>query len=124
MDPRQLIRLIAAGRIGFGVALLAAPERTTTLWFGRDAGRAGTQVAVRAVGARDLALGLGALTADQASLRSWTLGAILADTGDLVATVKGGASLPIVGRALVSLLALSAAAGGAAALAGLARGGS
>jgi hypothetical protein len=46
----------ALGRIAFGAGLLAAPERVAAGWLPGDAGRPGTQVAVRGLGARDIAL--------------------------------------------------------------------
>ena len=69
VSGQSLARGIAAGRLGFGVALLAAPERLTGPWLGRrDARRAGTVVAVRGLGARDLALGAGTLAASPEAL--------------------------------------------------------
>jgi len=112
-------RLVAAGRIGFGVALILVPERVTAPWLGRDAGRAGTRVVSRGLGARDLALGAGALAVAEAQLRPWVAAAIVADAADLVSTVVAGDSLPLSGRVLVSAVASGGAVLGAIALAGL-----
>ena len=115
-----LARAIAAGRLGFGVALLAAPERGAGPWLGRrDARRAATVVAVRGLGARDLALGAGALAASPEALPGWVAAAVLGDLTDLVATLTAGDGVPASGRVLVGGLAASAVAFGAVALAGL-----
>jgi len=119
MNAALTARLVAAGRIGFGLALIASPERLTAPWLGEDAGRAGTRVVTRGLGARDLALGAGALAATESELRPWVAAAILADTADLVATVAAGKSLPLAGRLLVAAVASGGAALGVVAFAGL-----
>jgi hypothetical protein len=119
MNAARIARLVAAGRVGFGVALMLSPERLTTAWLGNDAARIGTRVVTRGLGARDLALGTGALTASLADLQRWVAAGIIADAADLVATVAAGNSLPVTGRVLVGTVASAGAALGAVALAGL-----
>lgn len=119
MNAALTARLVAAGRIGFGVALILTPERVTTPWLGLDAGRAGTRVVSRGLGARDLALGAGALTVPKSQLRLWVAAGIVADTADLVATVTAGDSLPLAGRVLVGAVASGGAVLGVMALVGL-----
>ena len=46
----------ALGRIAFGVGLVAAPQRVAKGWLAQDARRPSTQVAIRGLGARDIAL--------------------------------------------------------------------
>jgi hypothetical protein len=121
MSPRLLARSTAAARVLFGVGLLARPELITAPWIGRDATRAGPKVLARALGIRDLALGAGALACDDAALSLWLAAAVLADGGDLAATVAAGASLPLTGRVLVSATALGGVALGTKALADLRR---
>jgi hypothetical protein len=121
VEARLIARGLACGRLGFGAGLLVAPARFTHLWLGRDSTRAGTQVASRGLGARDVVLGVGALAAEESQLRPWVTGALIADTADLLATVTAGRSVPVAGRLVVGALALSAAALGAVALAGLSR---
>lgn len=123
LNARTLARAIAVGRLGFGVALLAAPEPSTRAWLGRgDAGRPGTAVAVRGLGARDLALGAGTLAAGPEALPLWVAASMLGDVTDLAATLGAGDGLPRTGRVAVAALAASAAGLGAVALAGLRRG--
>ncbi len=115
MDARLLGRAIGAGRIGFGIALLVAPERVARPWLGGDARRTGTQVAARALGARDLVLGAGALAAGDGELRAWLAAAAVGDLADFLATVTAGDALPVSGRVMVGALAAGSAALGAAA---------
>ncbi len=119
MNPALTARLIAAGRVGFGVGLVLVPARLAGPWLGGDAGAAGTQVAVRGLGARDVALGAGALVVPESELRPWVAAAIVADLTDLVVTVAAGDALPRAGRVLVGAVASAGVAFGATALAGL-----
>jgi hypothetical protein len=121
MTAPLIARLVAVGRVGFGVALVVAPERVTSLWLGSDAGRPGAQVLTRGLGARDLALGVGALGAAESQLAPWVAAAIVADTADLIATVAAGKALPLAGRALVGAVAAGGAVLGTIALTGLRR---
>ena len=98
MNAAVTARLVAAGRIGFGVALIVAPGRVTSPWLGRDASRAGARVLSRGLGSRDLALGVGALVVSEDQLRLWMAAGIVADTADLAATLAAGDALPLAGR--------------------------
>ena len=74
MNAALAARLVAAGRIGFGVSLILAPGRVISPWLGQDAGRSSARVLGRGLGARDLALGLGALVASADHVRGWRRG--------------------------------------------------
>jgi hypothetical protein len=69
----------------------------------------------RAVGARDLALGVGAAVALRtgAPARTWLLAGVLADLGDLGSTIGERATMPRNG-----LIGVAALAGGSALLGG------
>jgi hypothetical protein len=122
ISASTLARAIALGRLGFGVALLAAPQRATGPWLGADdAGRPGTAVAVRGLGARDLALGAGTLACGKEDLRLWVAASLIGDLADLTATLGAGDGIPRSGRLAVAGLAAGAVALGALALAELAR---
>ena len=122
ISASTLARGIALGRLGFGVALLGAPHRSTGPWLGADASRPATAVAVRGLGARDLALGAGTLACRNEDLRLWVAASLVGDLADLTATLGAGDGIPRSGRLAVAGLAAGAAALGALALAGLARG--
>jgi hypothetical protein len=108
-------RAIAAGRIGTGVALLAAPGRTSRAWVG-DLG-AGGEALTRCLGIRDLVLGAIALhTIDHPQVGPrWVATCALADAVDGAASFAARRALPPVGAVGVPVLAASAAVVGAAA---------
>jgi hypothetical protein len=115
----QAVQVLAWARIALGVVAFAAPTLPSRPWVGTDAGRASTRTLARALGARDVALGLGTLLAQRhrSPVRGWLEASALADAGDVAATLAGWGSRPRLGRVVV----LAAAAGGAVACSALAR---
>jgi hypothetical protein len=111
---------VAAGRVVLGVAALAWPSVPARPWVGPAADELGAQVFGRALGARDLALGLGALTAvrkapaDPWSAGAWFAAGALSDALDVAVTVAAWPRLPRFTRWLVAASASGAAVGGAA----------
>ncbi len=108
MDDRALARQLALGRIGAGAGLLVAPGLVGGIWLGRDTARgAGVRVILRALGVRDLVLGLGLKTAldRDAPTRGWLEGGLAADGVDAAATLLAGDDLPASGRVLVGAVA-------------------
>jgi len=107
VDARTLIRLHALGRVALGAGLTVAPELAGGTWLGRAARRPATQVAIRALGARDLAIGLGtAYAAGQGyGARPWLWAGILADATDLAATLRARDDLSPLAVAGVGLMA-------------------
>lgn len=112
---------LAAARTTIGVAALASPTVIARPWVGAGAAKAAPgQVLGRALGGRDLALGLGALAALQRtqagapySAGIWVGVAALADSFDVLATVTAWDALPTVTRWLVAGSAAGSAAVGA-----------
>jgi hypothetical protein len=97
MTVRALAIGLAINRCAFGLAYLLAPERAGSGWIGRVASRPAAQIMVRGLGARDLALGIGALralAAEAPNARGWLAAHARADASDLVATVAARADLP------------------------------
>jgi uncharacterized protein (DUF1501 family) len=88
MDTRSLALGLAANRVLFGAAFLAVPGRAAKSWIGPAAASAGGAVMVRAAGARDLALGAGALAAlrGSADARPWLAAHLVSDAADAAAT--------------------------------------
>ncbi|HYI98659.1 MAG TPA: hypothetical protein VEX36_03115 [Thermoleophilaceae bacterium] len=89
IDVPTASRLFASGRLAYGSGLVASPGRFAGIWIGDDAKRPATQIAVRALGVRDAALGAGivATADDSRRLRPWLVAAAVSDLVDLVATV-------------------------------------
>jgi hypothetical protein len=96
--------------MAFGAALIVAPRLAGPTWIGADAEHGGAKLLARAVGARDLVLGLGiAVALDRgAPVRGWLEGAALADGVDLAATLLAGDSIPAGKRRAVALVAATA----------------
>jgi hypothetical protein len=87
----------AALRIAYALGLLGAPARVARPWLGADAGRPASEVALRGLGMRDLALATGVLSAaaSGAPARWWLAGCAAGDAADLVATLSAdGERLP------------------------------
>ena len=94
---RILAGVISLGRLVFGVAFIAKPTLMDQSWIGKQARLPGAQVLARAVGARDLALGLGGLQAvarDDGSTRPWLAAAAICDAVDFGATLAAGRGIP------------------------------
>lgn len=101
----MIARVLAAGlslnRIAFGLGYLLLPGRTGKGWIGRAARDPATQVFIRGHGARDVALGAGALAmiiGDRpAPAAGWMSAQALADGADVVATLVSRPRLPSSG---------------------------
>jgi len=119
----------AAGRVGLGLVALTCPSLVARPWVGPSGDSQAGRVLGRALGGRDLALGLGTLAALRTSAGrtsagpgidqptpswaalSWVGLSGLADGFDLLITAASWRTLPARERWLVAL-----ASGGAAAL--------
>src|SRR3712207_4646875 len=100
--------LISAARFLFGVAFIAEPKLMERAWIGKQARLPGAQLLARAVGARDLALGLGglqALTRNDGSARPWLASAAVCDAVDFGATWRAGRGIPRGARSGVLAIA-------------------
>jgi hypothetical protein len=113
MAPRDVARVLAAGRIAIGVSLLAAPRFSLGMWIGRSAASPAVGSVGRALGAREVLLGAMALhTLDRPQVAArWLRMLAACDAVDLAATAAVRRELPGYGRALIGLMA-SAGAGG------------
>jgi hypothetical protein len=117
---RRAALAVAAGRVGLGVTALAAPSVPARPWVGASADELGAQVFGRALGARDLALGLGALAAAREAssaprtAAAWYAAGALSDALDVAVTVTAWDRLPRFTRWLVAASAGGAAVAGAA----------
>jgi hypothetical protein len=107
MDASQLAKTNGIGRIALGAGLALAPGIAARTWVGDDASRTGAKVLAAALGARDVALGVGLLVAlnGDGPARGWLEGAALADAVDFAATLAAGAAIPRAGRIAVLALA-------------------
>jgi hypothetical protein len=90
MELSTEIRGAGLGRIGAGTLLLAKPDAAYS-WIGSEADGRGAQVLTRALGIRDLVLGVGITlgAGDTKSVRPWLLAGIASDAVDFAATLTG-----------------------------------
>ena len=120
--PRSTPLLLAAGRTAIGSVMLARPTLLTRS-LGVDATTARrTAWLTQMLGARELALGLGAVAAGRGgaeAARLWVLAQAVSDTGDALAlaVATGKGHVPrLRGLLVVATAAGAAAAGGVPAL--------
>jgi len=113
VSPRDLARVLAAGRVAIGVGLLVAPRLSLGMWIGRDAAGGAVGAAARALGIREVVLGTMAVhVVDEPGVGAGLLRTLAACDGvDLLATLAARRSLPPAGRRLVVAMAGVGAAG-------------
>ncbi|MEZ5141170.1 MAG: hypothetical protein R2726_01430 [Acidimicrobiales bacterium] len=117
MDERQVVRLLAAGRVAVGGALVVAPGVAGRSWIDDAARTPAAKVVLRALGIRDLVLGAGALIALERGepVREWVLLGAACDAVDAAATTLALRRLPLKRTLPVLAVALAAGALGLAA---------
>jgi hypothetical protein len=83
-------------RAGYGIVMLAAPGRIGGPWLGRPAPTAPSDVPLRGVGGREVALHLAGAAAilRDAPTRPWLLASLGGDLTDIAASVRQRAQLP------------------------------
>ena len=89
MDARAIARSLSDGRVAVGAACFAAPELTTRVWIGDDAGRTGARLLAPALGAREVVLGAAAHAALGCGVpaRPWIACGAACDAVDLTLTL-------------------------------------
>ncbi|MDQ3107377.1 MAG: hypothetical protein M3Q68_06180 [Actinomycetota bacterium] len=120
MNPRELAKYYAGGRIGIGVLFFLFPRRLAKgLWGDVSADSPAVKFLSRIVGVRDVILGAGAIAALQQEAdgakglaRPWMTYGAVADAGDAVATLLAYKHLPRRKRFGLLVMAASGAATG------------
>jgi hypothetical protein len=118
-EPRfDLLQVLALGRIGFGLALMAAPSATAIGYLGRESSRPSVRLLSRLFGARDVAVGTFLLLArdDKRALRQALAIGVACDAWDAVAVTSTPGGVPRWSKPLMLGVALSWATLGAVAL--------
>lgn len=123
LDTAKLAEQIAFGRIGLGIALMAAPTLAARGYMGRRASEPSVRFLNRLFGGRDVALGVWLLASrqDKAAFRTAVAVGVACDAWDAVATLTTKDALPRFGRAMTAMTATGAAIAGALALRGASR---
>jgi hypothetical protein len=111
-QARTYAQALAGSRFALGLAFFLLPSAGSALWTG-DTKSPAVRVLSRALGARDMAIGLGALLAlrHEGPVRGWLEAGSFADAGDALATVLSWKRLPRFRRWLVVIVAAGAALG-------------
>jgi hypothetical protein len=94
-DAKELARGLGLMRLAVGVFLFFFPRRSARGWTGERTEEGVSELALRGMGARDIALGTGLLIAlDRGGpARGWLEAGALSDAGDAVATLLDGKAL-------------------------------
>jgi hypothetical protein len=112
VPSRDVVRVLAIGRIALGVAMLLAPRRAAAAWIGPAADTAGATVLARALGVRDAVFG-GMLLHTRSSpqiARRWTATCGACDVVDGASAWAVRGSLPPIRGRAGALFALGAGA--------------
>lgn len=96
VDPKDLARALSLARIGIGAFAFLAPRKLARSWTGHEGDMVAAPMAMRGLGIRDIALGLGTLLAlDRGKgAQGWLEACALADAGDVVSTLANFGELP------------------------------
>lgn len=89
LQDEDLATLLSAARVAIGVAAWIAPRRFGRAWTGERSDGALGPMALRGLGARDIALGLGTLRAlgNGSSVKPWLEMQAIADASDAASTL-------------------------------------
>jgi hypothetical protein len=112
MNAVTVAKAVSAGRLAFGVGMMAAPSTIMRGWVGSDADRPAVDLVTRSLGVREVLLGfIGVHVADRPGVGKRTIGAMaFLDATDLVVSLAHRRSLP-----KSALPIIAAVAGGAVA---------
>jgi hypothetical protein len=113
MRTPRLVAIVVLGlRAAYGAALLAAPGRVTRSWLGPAGGEPPAAVAVRGLGAREVALHVAAAVAAWRGhpVRPWLAISIAGDLSDIAATAAGREKLPPKAATATAVVAGASAA--------------
>ena len=102
MDDRDVARLLGLTRMAIGGVCALLPRRAIAVWGADPEPSPSARLAMRGLGARDFAIGLGTVVAleGDGNPARWLEAGAVADAGDAVAVLSSWAQLPGVKRAL------------------------
>lgn len=111
-----MARALALGRCAIGTSLVVAPRTIGALWLGDSAGPGGIPL-LRALGVRDVVLGLGTLDAldTEGPAQTWVAAGASADAVDAAGLLLAAPEMPRRAWAVAALAAGAAVLGGRAA---------
>lgn len=100
VEAEDLARALSLTRIAIGSLAFIAPRKLARAWTGRRGEDVPGNMAMRGLGIRDVALGLGTLMALERGrgARGWLEACALSDAGDVVSTLANFGELPVLKR--------------------------
>jgi hypothetical protein len=100
MEDRELARMLGFGRMVIGATMVLAPRKAARGYMGDELASFSTHMAVRGMGARDIALGMGLLVAldNDGDVPRWLEAGALADAGDFLSALANFRELPALRR--------------------------
>jgi len=106
-DKEKAVNAIAAGRVGIGAAAWLAPNLSGRLFGLAPAGNPQASYLRRLFGARDVALGAGALRSPRKQKDGWVAAGMACDVADVAAGALAGVrgTLPPASAAMVTATA-------------------
>jgi hypothetical protein len=112
LTPVNAARFIGIGRIAFGAAMIAVPEKVGASWLGEGGTTPEAAVAIRAVGIRDALIGMAQVHTANDPERGyrWARTSSFGDITDLLATVAAAKALPRASTIGTAIMAGAAAA--------------
>ncbi|HZA41368.1 MAG TPA: hypothetical protein VFA00_12165 [Actinomycetota bacterium] len=110
LDDRDLARILLVARVAVGSTCFLFPRKAVQVWTGEDQESGTAAMAVRALGARDVAIGMGGLRAleEGESPSRWLEAGALSDAADTVGALAVFRSLGKLRRLLFVATAASA----------------
>jgi hypothetical protein len=95
MEDKELARLMGLVRIAAGAALFLTPRLAARSWTGEKTESTTADLAIRGMGARDVALGAGLLIALErgAPVRGWLEAGAFSDAADAAGTLLNWRSM-------------------------------
>jgi hypothetical protein len=100
MDRSRAAVLVTCGlRVSYGIVMLAAPGRIGGPWIGRPSPTASSDVPLRGIGGREVALHLagGSAILRGAPARPWLLASVGGDLTDIASSLRQRKQLPAGG---------------------------
>ena len=100
MEDRDLARMLGLGRVVLGATMVLAPRKSVRGYTGDEMQSFSAGMAMRGMGARDIALGMGLLVAldNDGEVPRWLEAGALADAGDFLSALANFRELPTLRR--------------------------
>jgi hypothetical protein len=111
LDDRDIARLLSVGRVVAGGLLLVAPRLAARAWTGEELDSSVSAMAVRGLGARDMAIGMGTLAALEhgGDIGGWLRAGAVSDATDAFSVLSHFGRLPGIRRWVLAATACGAA---------------